>query len=315
MLGNWETDVYGRCYSTKLPLPAMRVMAGHDKRQGYHCNPRTTYFGDASHKQLPMMIFPWLDDAIIKSNHITNKTATAFLSLMSSLRWVILQDAAVMLSEGRTHEIFVSNPLIFESNSFLDFQMKLLAYIDKHKRDDRWNATIETVLPGVHNRLDTCSSVMMNQHETLKEMGNNYDDFKHMLLKKKSDDMEVIEKKIDLGINTMNDSVSHVFKSEFKQICEHMGSYSPATNSDNLTTLTNYATNNNEKPNNDIIESTITTQNTDVISNNAYTMPAYFDTFPSMLSHWYNVVKGRDETRNKIWRKHLSNSEKNVSSD
>ena len=117
-------------------------------------------------------------------------------------------------------------------------------------------------------------------------------------------------KKIDLGINTMNDSVSHVFKSEFKQICEHMGSYSPATNSDNLTTLTNYATNNNEKPNNDIIESTITTQNTDVISNNAYTMPAYFDTFPSMLSHWYNVVKGRDETRNKIWRKHLSNSEK-----
>ena len=112
----------------------MRVMAGHDKRQGYHCNPRTTYFGDASHQQLPMMTFPWLDDAIIKSNHITNKTATAFLSLMSSLRWVILQDAAVLLSEGRTHEIFVSNPLIFESNSFLDFQMKLLAYIDKHKR-------------------------------------------------------------------------------------------------------------------------------------------------------------------------------------
>ena len=114
---------------------------------------------------------------------------------MSSLRWVILQDAAVMLLEGRTHEIFVSNPLIFESNSFLDFLMKLLAYIDKHKRDDRWNATIETVLPGVHNCLDTCSYVMMNQHETLKEMGNNYNDFKHMLLNKKVTTWKLLKKK------------------------------------------------------------------------------------------------------------------------
>ena len=38
-LGNWKQDVFRSCYSTQLPLPAMRIMAGHDKRQGFHANP------------------------------------------------------------------------------------------------------------------------------------------------------------------------------------------------------------------------------------------------------------------------------------
>ena len=75
-LGNWKQDVFGRCYSTQLPLPAMRVMAGHDKRQGFHINPRTTYFGDDSHQHLPKMIFPWLDAEISKVDQVKNKTAT-----------------------------------------------------------------------------------------------------------------------------------------------------------------------------------------------------------------------------------------------
>ena len=57
-LGNWKQDVFGRCNSTQLPLPAMRVMAGHDKCQGFHINPRKTYFGDDSHQYLPKIYFP-----------------------------------------------------------------------------------------------------------------------------------------------------------------------------------------------------------------------------------------------------------------
>ena len=56
-LGNWKQDVFAACYSTQLPLPAMRVMAGHDKRQEFNSNPRTTYFGNESHQQLPHLIF------------------------------------------------------------------------------------------------------------------------------------------------------------------------------------------------------------------------------------------------------------------
>ena len=107
-LGNWKQDVFGSCYSTQLPLPAMRVMAGHDKRQGFHSNPRSTYFGTETHEHLPRMIFPWLDTALEETNKSQNKTAAGFLSLLESLRWVILQDAAVMLSEGREHYIFLT---------------------------------------------------------------------------------------------------------------------------------------------------------------------------------------------------------------
>ena len=83
-----------------------------------------------------------------------NKTAAGFLSLMENLRWVILQDAAVLLSEGREHYIFSQNPAIFNCHSFKDFQSKLLLHIEDHKRDDTFNATLDSVLPGVHNRLD-----------------------------------------------------------------------------------------------------------------------------------------------------------------
>ena len=43
-LGNWSTDVFGEVYSTKLPLPAMRAMAGHDTRRGYFVLPRSSFF-------------------------------------------------------------------------------------------------------------------------------------------------------------------------------------------------------------------------------------------------------------------------------
>ena len=85
-LGNWKSDVFGNCYSTQLPLPAMRVMAGHDKRQGFHVNPRTTYYGDDMHKDLCKKIFPWIDEAIKNNDKYNNKTAAQFLSLMDSLR-------------------------------------------------------------------------------------------------------------------------------------------------------------------------------------------------------------------------------------
>ena len=40
------------------------------------------------------------------------------------------------------------------------------------------------------------------------------------------------------------------------------------------------------------------------------TIPKYFDTFTSMLSHWYNIVKNKNDSRDKTWRKHLSAAEK-----
>ena len=54
-LGNWATDVFGSHYDTKLPLPAMRAMSGHDARRGYFYHPRSQFTGDKSHQHLPSL--------------------------------------------------------------------------------------------------------------------------------------------------------------------------------------------------------------------------------------------------------------------
>ena len=35
-IGNWANDVFFNVYNTKLPLAAMRALAGYDTRRGYY---------------------------------------------------------------------------------------------------------------------------------------------------------------------------------------------------------------------------------------------------------------------------------------
>ena len=44
-MGNWANDVFSNAYSCKLPLTAMRALAGYDPRRGYYKNPRTRFKG------------------------------------------------------------------------------------------------------------------------------------------------------------------------------------------------------------------------------------------------------------------------------
>ena len=44
-IGNWCTDVFGTHYDTRLPLPAMRAMAGFDSRRGRYIHPRSCFYG------------------------------------------------------------------------------------------------------------------------------------------------------------------------------------------------------------------------------------------------------------------------------
>ena len=56
-IGNWAIDTFGEMYSSKLPLPAMRVLAGGDTRKGFYRNSRVTFKGDPEHLELAK-IFP-----------------------------------------------------------------------------------------------------------------------------------------------------------------------------------------------------------------------------------------------------------------
>ena len=90
-------------------------------------------------------------------------TAWGFLSLLKSLRWVVLQDTAILLGENkRNHYIFRSQPEILASPVFLDFQTKMLAHISFTSENDPNSPCIDTVLPGTNNRLDTYNRNMEN---------------------------------------------------------------------------------------------------------------------------------------------------------
>ena len=321
-LGNWKQDVFAASYSTQLPLPAMRVMAGHDKRQGYHSNPRSTYFGDESHQCLPLMIFPWLDTAMEQCDNVKNKTAAAFLSFMESLRWVILQDAAIMLSDGREHYIFTHNPDIFNSVVFRDFKTKLLCHIEKFKRDDEFNATLDTVLPGVHNRLDNQMFAMHATNAKLNMMQRsitgvirNYEDFKETSTIEKDTQLEKVDDSICQGFENVKNNIAGVFRKEVNQFIKHIGSYETTTgliengtDNDGQGKAISSSVNDNEGTL--IVHQNEAMPRELVKTVQLYEMPKHFATFGCMMKHWYKVVKENENTSNKTWRKHLCSSDK-----
>ena len=81
-LGNRATDLFGSCYRTKLPLPEMRAISGHDTRRGYFLLPRSSLFGYESHTYLPLQIFPWLEDPMKTPNKEGKPTTISLLSLL-----------------------------------------------------------------------------------------------------------------------------------------------------------------------------------------------------------------------------------------
>ena len=156
-IGNWTTDVFGSHYDTKLPLTAMRAMSGYDSRRGRFIHSRSAFYGDESHAQLPKLLFPWVDDALLETMNTKHHTASGFLSLVKNLRWVILQDAAVMLTESkRNHYIYKKFKDVFESVSFKDYSIKMMEYLEVKKNMDPENLSTltETVLPFVNGNLE-----------------------------------------------------------------------------------------------------------------------------------------------------------------
>ena len=68
-LGNWNVDTRRDVYSAKLPMKAMRVMAGHPESKGSVFLPRSKVIPPVS---LQMDIFPFVDRAL---NSIKEKTS------------------------------------------------------------------------------------------------------------------------------------------------------------------------------------------------------------------------------------------------
>ena len=105
-------------------------------------------------------------DEILGDNEINNhETSKAFLVFLRNMRWVILQDATILIKvHGRTHCLFNTFPHIFKSTLFADYGDKLLRHMDDALEPN--DIDIEKVLPGVLQKFE-------RQHECMNEIKDN----------------------------------------------------------------------------------------------------------------------------------------------
>lgn len=150
-LGNWNISVREDRYSAKLPMKIMRVMAGHSDAKNIFYLPRSDI---KPSDRFLRQIFPFIESQELKiaSSTTSHPTASAFLGLLRRLRKVVLQDAAVLLYNGRTHSLF-HHP-VFLSQEFKDFQQQVVASVLVATVNDPATASVRSVLPGVCERLD-----------------------------------------------------------------------------------------------------------------------------------------------------------------
>ena len=295
-LGNWITDVFGEFYSSKLPLAAMRVMAGFDKRLGMHHNPRTTFYGQEKHKALVRMIFPWIETVQENVDLSDCPTARAFINFLINLRWVILQDSAVLIGiKKQSHFIINNMKHIFESELFKDYTQQMIQHLVSSKNTDPNAMDIDRILPGVNEKLMMGINATKNCHTEIKE--NN--------LATKESLLQLMEQNSTLR-STVGSAVKSTIISAFSKVGKCMTSLDEDTAgfiADNAIEASDNANENRLT----VRDDRITAQ---VLEDEQYRVPTKFDSVEKILLHWESKV-GNLETRNGVkWRKHLSQAER-----
>lgn len=173
-LGNWIRDVFDKAYSADLPLPAMRVAAGFLRHASSHVNPRTLL---KPRERLRKKVFPFIERARAALSQLPDggaqkETARRFLGFLDGLRDVILQDAACMMLEGRTHILFECHP-VFQSEDFVSFKEQMEGHLsaattNPHTRpmDDR----IDEILPTVGARFGNVHSDVLRVNRAVDQL-------------------------------------------------------------------------------------------------------------------------------------------------
>ena len=162
-LGNWNVDTRRDVYSAKLPMKAMRVMAGHPDEKGSVFLPRDHIKPSIT---LQQTIFPFIEKEIEYIDAATNSTAYyAFLNLLSCLRVIILQDAATMILNGRGHFLFTLD--VFNCEEFKEFLKNMSHHLNLIQ--DPVDLRIDSILPGVRDRFTNLHSEMRANFSQLND--------------------------------------------------------------------------------------------------------------------------------------------------
>ena len=154
-------------YSSKLPMKAMRVMAGHDvDRDSYKILRNSVEPGE----DLIDQVFPFVKEALSKIN-FEQTTALSTLSWLQMVARIVLQDAACMMLSGRTHCIFQFP--VFRTPEFKAFLHKMKTTIDAQVTTAKTD--INKCLPGVLERID---GIQSTQNEIKTDISELKEDIK-----------------------------------------------------------------------------------------------------------------------------------------
>jgi hypothetical protein len=167
-LGNWKHGVFDEHYSNKLPMRAMRTMAGYsDGNNGYY-NPRSAVRpSEELLRQTPVGSWLYDTDQKVRQEYShregktsaarkadvekkgTGATAIIFLGFLKELNRIFVQDAAAMLalhSERKNHPLF-KELKVFHSKDFKDY-VKLM-HTELAKEDSPLDRKISDVVPDI----------------------------------------------------------------------------------------------------------------------------------------------------------------------
>jgi hypothetical protein len=111
-MGQWNCTVYDNSYSSKLPMNAMRNLAGYNTANGLYFNTRTTVMPSQELCEMtPLGSFSYgmLRELVDLDLVGTHQTAYETLRFFCDLSVIFLQDAAAMMllhPERATHQLF-----------------------------------------------------------------------------------------------------------------------------------------------------------------------------------------------------------------
>jgi Centromere DNA-binding protein complex CBF3 subunit, domain 2 len=154
-MGQWNQSVYDQSYSSKLPIAAMRSLAGFTTANGMYYNPRTAVMpSDELLRMTP--IGAWSFDMLSQLENDTTAdkpTATACLHWFKHLCVVFLQDLAAMSflfpDCCKACALFCWMPVL-QTSEFEKVMEEMKVSLGNEV--DSLDASMEKVLPGVFMR-------------------------------------------------------------------------------------------------------------------------------------------------------------------
>jgi hypothetical protein len=178
ILGNWNPSTQDKSYSVKVPIPIVRSMAGWRTADGLHYNARADVVPP---KELVDSVFPWLQgsrDKVFASQHNGNEHPTAhkFLHLMHHLAVCVVQDSAAIMvkyPQRVSHGMF-KLPL-FHTALFTKY-VELMRTSLLHYKSPA-DATLETVMPGMNNRLNLILSEVRHGRQQTEILNDRLDKY------------------------------------------------------------------------------------------------------------------------------------------